>query len=154
MVLVVSPDKILKFYNYTLELDQPVILNCSVSAVPRPEFQWILADTEEPLPESSWNSTTYINTTATSTLNYTFERADINENCSIHIVCIATNPYAESEHHFTLNKNCKPGPNKTSSAVIIAIVIAAVIAAVIAVVIALVALVIIFLVIYKRVNTK
>ena len=98
------------YNNYTIELNQPVILNCSVSAVPRPEFQWILADTEEPLPESSWNSTTYVDKTTTSTLNYTFEMSDLNEYCRVHVVCVATNHYGRSEQNFTLflnnSENC------------------------------------------------
>ena len=126
--LVVPPKTTLKYSNHTIQLNQPVILNCCVSAVPRPEFQWILADTEEPLPKSSWNSTTYGDKTATSTLNYTFEMADLNDNCSIHVVCIATNHYCRSEHHFTLNSSknyCSSKANKTKStpdAVVIALV--------------------------------
>ena len=103
--LVVPPKTTLKYYNYTIELNQPVILNCSVSAVPRPEFQWILADTEEPFPESSWNYSTYTNKTTTSTLNYTFVTADLNEYCMICVMCIATNCYGRSEHYFTLSLN-------------------------------------------------
>ena len=99
------PVPTLKYYNHTIELNQPVILNCSVSAVPLPEFQWILADTEEPLPESSWNFTTYVDKTTTSTLNYTFEMSDLNEYCRVHVMCIATNHYGSSEHHFTLFLN-------------------------------------------------
>ena len=101
LVYIVPPE--LKYYNHTIQLNLPVTLNCSVSAVPRPEFQWILADTEELLPESSWNSTTYIDKTTISTLNYIFTAADLNEYCKIHIVCIATNPYFISEQHFTLS---------------------------------------------------
>ena len=104
--LLVSPQPLLEYYNHTIEkLNQPVLLNCSVSAVPRPEFQWILADTEEPLPESSWNSTTYVDKTTTSTLNYTFEMSDLNDNSKIHVMCIAKNPYGKSEQHYTLSLN-------------------------------------------------
>ena len=101
---VAPPEPTLKYYNYPVELNQPVILNCSVSAVPHPEFQWILADTEEPLPESSWNST-FSNKTATSTLKYIFREADLNEHCTIVVMCIATNLYGKSEQHFTLSLN-------------------------------------------------
>ena len=96
----------MEYYNHTIEkLNQLVLLNCSVSAVPRPEFQWMLADTEEPLPESSWNSTTYVDKTTTSTLNYTFEMSDLNDNSRIHVMCIAKNPYGTSEQHYTLSLN-------------------------------------------------
>ena len=100
---IVPPELILKYYNHTIQLNQLITLNCSVSAVPRPEFQWILADTEEPLPGSSWNYTTYVDKTAISTLNYVFTAGDLNEYCKIHIVCIATTPYVRSEQHFSLS---------------------------------------------------
>ena len=104
-IILAPPEPTLEYYNSTVQLNQPVILNCSVSAVPRPEFQWILADTEEPLPESSWNYSTYTNKTTSSTLNYTFGTADLNEYCTICVMCIATNRYGRSDHYFTLSLN-------------------------------------------------
>lgn len=91
-----------------MNLSQPVIINCIVSAIPHPEFQWVQmnTDSEEILSEYSRNSTctTYSDKT-TSTLNCTFGTSDLNENCRIHILCIATNPYGRSEQHFTLSLN-------------------------------------------------
>ena len=103
-VIVAPPEPTLKYYNHTIQLNQPIILNYSVSAVPHPEFQWILETTNESLPDLSWNST-YTNKTTTSTLNYTFGTADLNENCTICVVCIARNHYGRSEHRFTLSLN-------------------------------------------------
>ena len=81
-------------------------------------------NTNESLPESSWNSTctTYSDekTISESTLNYTFEMTDLNDYCRIHLMCIATNPYGRSEQYFTLSlntsKSCSvvsPGPSIT-----------------------------------------
>ena len=103
-IIVAPPEPTLKYYNHTIQLNQPVILNYSVSAVPHPEFQWILVTTNESLPDLSWNSM-YTYKTTTSTLNYTFGTADLNENCTICVVCIARNSYGRSEHRFTLSLN-------------------------------------------------
>ena len=64
-------------------------------------------NSEEPLPESSWNSTIYVEKTytTTSTLNYTFLMTDLNEQCRIPVMCIATNPYGRSEQYFALSFN-------------------------------------------------
>lgn len=94
-----------KNYSYTIELNRQVVLNCSIDAVPRPEFQWMLANTEDHLPASSWNSISHANETTTSTLKYTFGTVDLDENCRIHVLCIATTVYGRSEEHFTLSLN-------------------------------------------------
>ena len=100
-ITVAPPEPNIKYYDSIVQLNQPVILNCSVSAVPHPEFQWILEDSGDHLPDSSWNST-YVDKRTTSTLNYTFGTAHW---CRIQVLCIATNSYGRSEHHFTLSLN-------------------------------------------------
>ena len=91
-----------------MDLNQPVIINCSVSAVPHPDFQWVQVNSSEGLLSKSkldgWNSTctTYSDKT-TSILNCTFRADDLNKNCRIHILCIGTNLYGSSYHHFTLS---------------------------------------------------
>ena len=104
---VALPEPNLKYYYLTIEPNKPVLMNCSVSALPCPEFQWIQANSEKLLSESSWNSKIYVEKTCstTSTLNYTFERTDLNEYCKIPIMCIATNPYGRSEQYFILSFN-------------------------------------------------
>ena len=104
-----------------MNLNQHVIVKCSVSAVPCPVFQWIQVNTNKSLPESSWNSTCTTYSDASSTLNHTFEITDLNDYCRIQLVCIATNPYGRSEQYFTLSlntsKSCSvvlPGPSITS----------------------------------------
>lgn len=92
----------MEYYNYTLDLNQPVILHCSVIAVPHPEFQWIQADTMKPLPESSWKSSLYVDRMANSTLIHVFRMSELNEFCRMHVICIATNSYGRSEQHFIL----------------------------------------------------
>lgn len=104
-VLVARPKPSFQYYNSTIEIKEPVTINCSINAVPRPKFQWILADTEESLPESSWNFTNYDNKMATSNLNHRFELTDLNEYCRIHVLCIAMNHHGRSEHHFNLCLN-------------------------------------------------
>ena len=104
-----------------MNLNQHVIVKCSVSAVPCPVFQWIQVNTNKSLPESSWNSTCTTYSDASSTLNHTFEITDLNDYCRIQLVCIATNPYGRSEQYFTLSlntsKSCSvvsPSPSITS----------------------------------------
>ena len=109
VIFAASPYPTFKNYSYTIELNKPVVINCSVGAVPRPEFQWMLANTEDDLPTSSWNSISHANETTPSTLNYTFGTADLDENCRIYVLCIAANDYGRSEHHFTLSLNSSEG---------------------------------------------
>ena len=40
---------------------------------------------------------------AISTLTHTFETANLDKDCTIPVVCIATNSYGRSEHHFILS---------------------------------------------------
>lgn len=105
ILFVAPPESIAthNYYNYTIELNQPVLLNCSFSAVPYPEFQWILQNHMDHLSEFNWNSTcTNMTCITTSTLNYTFGMADLNESCMINVVCTANNSYGKSKQKFTL----------------------------------------------------
>lgn len=101
---IAPPMPTLEYCNITIDINQPVIINCSVSATPHPKFLWILKSNEKHLPVSSWNST-YADKRATSSLNHTFATADLSEYCRIHVICIATNPYGRSEHHYILSLN-------------------------------------------------
>ena len=40
-----------------------------------------------------------------STLMYAFEMTDLNEDCSLVVMCIATNEYGRSEQYFTIHLN-------------------------------------------------
>ena len=80
------------------------MINCSVTAFPQPDFQWILQSSGELFPESSWVSI-YHNKTAYSTLMYTFTTLDFNDTCTAMVVCRAKNVYGTSEQYFTLYLN-------------------------------------------------
>ena len=78
------------------------MINCSVSAQPHPDFQWMWGNTKESLPQSSWFSTYNDDLTGTSTLIHTFEKDNLDKDCSVLVVCLATNAYGTSEQHFNL----------------------------------------------------
>jgi hypothetical protein len=97
-----SPQPALKNQNLTITLNQPTTLNCTINAIPKPNFRWEHdTTTREQFPESSWVST-YDNVMGTSTLTHVFEAAQLNKDCTIRVVCIADNDYGQSEHHFVL----------------------------------------------------
>ena len=96
------PQPAQKFQNVTITLNQPAMIDCVVSALPRPDFQWVYDPTQQPLPQSSWAST-YDDVMGISTLTHVFEAVDLGEDCTVSVVCIATNPSGRSEHHFTLS---------------------------------------------------
>lgn len=99
---VVPPQPPLKYRNLTILLDSPVEINCSVTALPKPDFQWFNDSTSrKPLPQTSWSSN-YDDVMGISTLVHTFSRGDLNDDCAILVVCVATNSYGQSEQHFNL----------------------------------------------------
>jgi hypothetical protein len=100
------PQSTLTHHSYYITLDQleNLMINCSVSAFPQPQFQWILQSSGEHFPQSSWVST-YHDQTARSTLVYTFGPLDFYGSCTTVLVCRATNGYGTSEQFFTLKLN-------------------------------------------------
>ena len=80
------------------------MINCTVSAFPRPNLQWIQQSSGELFPESSW-VTTYHDKMVYTTLMYTFRALDFNGRCATVVVCKATNAYGASEQYFTLDLN-------------------------------------------------
>ena len=80
------------------------MINCSVTAFPQPEFQWILQSSGGLFPESSWESV-YHDKTAYSTLMHTFTAREFKGVCTTVIMCRAQNSYGTSEQYFTLYLN-------------------------------------------------
>ena len=95
----VAPEPAVKYRNVTMELGKELSLECSVSSLPEPQFQWFVDTT--PLPRSSWTSI-YDDIMGNSTLVYTFGGEELDEDCKVDVVCVATNSYGRSEHHFLL----------------------------------------------------
>ena len=93
----VPPQPAHQVYYYPFQLDQFVMLHCHVSAQPLPDFQWTPAS-----PLKSSHISTLSNQTVISSLNYTFQAADLNGNCTIDVECKATNSAGTSEQHFIL----------------------------------------------------
>ena len=97
----VPPQPPLKYRNLTITLDNPVEINCSVTALPQPDFQWFYDSTNKPLPPSSWSSF-YDDVMGISTLVHIFTREDLKNERTIIVLCVATNSYGRSEQYFNL----------------------------------------------------
>ena len=97
----VPPEPAVKYRNMTIELGKEMRINCSVTALPRPLFRWLLGTV--PLPASSWDSAY----DGISTLVYAFGQQEIDSNCKIRVVCVATNSYGQSKQHFILTPSSK-----------------------------------------------
>ena len=84
-----------------INLDKPTQINCSVTALPRPEFKWTNEITNEVFFKSSWNSF-YDDVIGISILVDIFTVEDLGDDCTLLIKCLATNTYGRSEQYFTL----------------------------------------------------
>ena len=98
----VPPEPPVKNRNMMIQLQKELKINCSVRALPRPDFKWFLGSTL--LPESTW-TTIYNDVMGISTLTFEFEKEDVDTECKIQLACIASNTYGTSEQHFTLTTN-------------------------------------------------
>ena len=89
----------MKYRNMTIALGETARISCNVTSRPKANFQWLLGKT--PLPIANWTAN-FDDVTGTSTLAYKFKESDLDDDCKMRVVCVATNSYGRSEHHFLL----------------------------------------------------
>ena len=99
-----------------IELEKQMKINCSVTALPEPDFKWLVGST--PLPASTWTSI-YGDVMGISTLVFEFEKEHMDADCKIRLTCIASNAYGKSEQYYTLtptgNIDCSENARRTTS---------------------------------------
>ncbi|CAI8027625.1 Neural cell adhesion molecule 1 [Geodia barretti] len=116
--LAIAPEPAVENLNIIMmiELEKQMKINCSVTALPEPDFKWLVGST--PLPASTWTSI-YGDVMGISTLVFEFEKEHMDADCKIRLTCMASNAYGKSEQHYTLtptgNIDCSENARRTTS---------------------------------------